>query len=235
MPTAKRQTGTTVTKKKVAKKAVRKRVRNDKAIAVKSAMKKAARKKAAKKKKPTVKDEGRARQDRFLAMAKSDDPGITSEDLAFKYDIAEEDVFKMRQFVFEYIKDFDVTMAAVRMGYDLATAKGIGKTLFNRSYTQLRLSEVVEKMEGDSIVSGNQIKARLWKESNLGKCSENSSVRVSALKELARIYQLGAVATQAIEIKLPNIMIVPDFGGIESWEEKAKASQAALKEGSIDI
>jgi phage terminase small subunit len=144
----------------------------------------------------------------------------------------------MRHFVHEYLKDFDQFKAALRMGYDSGTAKSAGKMLFYHSFTQLRLAEVMADLEERSVVSGGQIMAKLWQEANLGQCSNNSSVRVGALKELARIKQLGVAATNA-PVSISGVMLVPVVAesedGLTSWEDKAKASQAALKAGAIDV
>ena len=91
-------------------------------------------------------------------------------------------------------------------------------------------------LEVDSVVSGGQIMAKLWQEANTGGAS-NSVSRIMALKELARIKQMGSTANNK-PVKVSGVMIVPFTEGdsvVESWEDRAKASQAALKEGSIDV
>lgn len=238
-------------KKKTARKAVKKAApKNDKAIATKranakkaAAAKKAARaakpkKKAAKKtKRPTVKDKRPARQEAFLELAKAENPGITSDELAVKYNIAQEDVMKFRLFIHEYLKDFNETKACLRMGYDLNSAKAAAKMLFLHSFTQLRLTEVMSELEAESIVSGAEIMLGLKKEACLGEDDSNSSGRIAAWKELARIKRMGVAASNKPQL-VQGVMLVPMIVSetpVKSWEDKAKASQAALKEGSIEV
>lgn len=232
--------GTKPAAKKTAKKAAKKRTpKNTRARAVKAAAKKAAKKAAPKKRarKPSPNAKSKQAQEKFLLAAKAENPYITADELAIKYAIDPEDVLKMRVFVHEYLKDFDPVNACIRMGYDYAAAKGASQLMLMHSFTQLRLSEVMATLEADSVVSGGQVMARLWKEANLGDNASNSVARIMALKELARIKQMGSAGSNK-PVRVSGVMLVPVLDNDAenaAWEDKAKASQAALKEGSIDV
>lgn len=233
-----------VTKKKTArkravKKAVKKKEpRNEKARAVvanarkaaKKATKKAVKKKVVKRKKP------RKHLKSFLAKVLEEFPGITSDQLAIKYEMKVDDVVKMRHFVHEYIKDFNAYQAALRMGYSVDMAINNAQLLMEHSFTQLRLAEIMKDVDANSIISGNQVMFALWREANLGNNASNAAGRISALKELARIKRIGDTAQQKA-VKVTGVMIVPmvENDAESSWEDKAKASQAALKGGAIDV
>lgn len=224
-------------KKAPAKKAVVKRApANHKARATVAANKRAAKKVAPKKRaKRRAKPNG-SQQKAFLAQVLEESPGITSQELAAKYKILDEDVMKMRHFVHEYIKDFKPVQAALRMGYDELAAVGAAKMMMMHSFTQLRLGEVQSDLDANSLITGNQVLFALWKEANLGETAANAQGRISALKELARIKQMGGKVSEK-PVRVAGVMLVPliEASGVSSWEDKAKASQAALKQGSIDV
>lgn len=234
MPPAKRQTGTKRARKVAAKKVAKKRARNEKALAVVNRKKELAKKRAVKR----AKDKALRTQENSLTTALRENPGINSQELAFKCELQPEDVIRYRHFIHEYLKDFNPTMACMRMGYqDLQSAKGAAKILLLNPYTQLRLSELMSEMEAESLISGGQVLMKLWQESNLGNCGDNASNRISALKELAKIKQLGAPVT-TIQGNVSGVMLVPVIEGADpllSWEDRAKASQAALKSTAIDV
>lgn len=190
--------------------------------------------------KPTVDAKTPDTQAAFLATVKADNPGITSEELAIKFAIPFEEVCRLRHFVHEYIKDFNEENAALRMGYPDGSAKSTGKLLLFHSFTQLRVSEILAKMEVDAMLSGSVIIAGLLREANAPDVafSSNASTRIAAWKALAKIKGL-----ERPKLEDPNnriltggIMIVPIAVSADQWGEYAAASQANLKQSTaIDI
>lgn len=172
----------------------------------------------------------------ILAEVKQAHPGISSSDFALVYKITPEEVFRMRYFVHEYLRDFNVKNAALRMGYNEATAYDTGYIFLNHSFTQLRLQEVMDEMDAEKIVSSSQIVSALWKESNKSDtvrdgCSmSNSSTRISALSQLAKIKGLTAPkGVTPTETPHGGVMLVPFYVAPDDWENSAKQSQHALK------
>ncbi len=176
----------------------------------------------------------------FLATVKADNPAITADTFAAQFNIPFEEVCRLRHFVHEYIKDFNEENAALRMGYPEPSARTTGKVFLGNAFTQLRVGEILDKLEADNVVSGARIVAALWREANAPDVafSSNSSTRIAALKALARIKGL-----ERPQIEDPNnriltggIMVVPIALSPDQWGEYAAASQRNLKESTaIDI
>lgn len=173
-------------------------------------------------------------QTTFLALVRAENPGITSAEFADKFKVPFEDVANMRHFVHEYIKDFNPTNAALRMGYPEEAAASNARLFLYHSFTQLRLSEIFAEMDADAMVSGGQIVAGLLREAHApDSLCANSSTRISAWKELARIKGLtnpkpppppGGFAPAS------GVMFVPVASHPDEWETHARETQRALKE-----
>lgn len=179
-------------------------------------------------------------QQAFLATVKADNPGITADELAAKFGIPFEEVCRMRHFVHEYIKDFNEENAALRMGYPDISARSTGKLLLYHSFSQLRISEILSKMEVDAMLSGSMVVAGLLREANAPDVafSSNASTRIAAWKALAKIKGLDrpTVEDPNNRILTGGIMVVPIALSPDQWGEYAAASQRNLKESTaIDV
>lgn len=141
--------------------------------------------------------------------------------MAEQFKIPFEDVCRMRHFVHEYIKDFNEENAALRMGYPDGSAKSTGKVLLFHSFTQLRVGEILDKMEAENVVSGARVVAALWREANAPDIafSSNASTRISALRALAKIKGLErpTIEDPNNRILTGGIMIVPIAVSADQW------------------
>lgn len=171
-----------------------------------------------------------------LAIVRELHPTITAEEFSVKFFLSVEDKFRLQGFALEYLKDFNITQAACRMGYPYNQASAIGLQMLYHSYTQLRLSEMIAEMTANKVVSVQQVIARLWQEANAPDVafSSNASTRISALTALAKILRLGepkAVAPPSGFVPA-GVMIVPMAASPDEWGKLARQSQKALKEST---
>lgn len=217
-----------------ARKAARKTPRKAAKKAAKKTTKKKTARKRAKKRAPKGQGKDPQTQANLLATVKAEDPGITAEALALKLNMPFEDVGRLRYFVHEYIKDFSEERAALRMGYPADSATSTGRLLLYHAYTQLRITEILEKADAENIVTGAAIVAALWREANAPDVafSSNSSTRIAALKELAKIRGLTAPKPKLPTggVGLGGVMVVPFTMHPDQWEEHARQTQRELKE-----
>lgn len=173
----------------------------------------------------------------ILTTTKEAHPGITSGEFAELFRIAPEEVLRMRYFVFEYIKDFDLKNATLRMGYPNESAYDTGRIFLQHSFVQLRISEILREMDAENIVSASQLISKLWEEANKkdtvkdGCAMSNSATRIVALKELVKIKGLTAPKGNA-PTHSPNggVMLVPFYVAPDDWENNARESQKTLKD-----
>lgn len=195
--------------------------------------------KTGKQKQPRTAAQAPAAQTSFLDTVKDVYPDITSEFFVTLYKIPPEDEFRLRTFVNQYLKDFDPFHACIRMGYPDDVASSNARIFLGNAYVQLKVQEVLAAAQADSIVSGNQVLAALWKEANRpdmvvsGCVMSNSASRIAALKELAKIKQLSAPQNDkgsGIGVVVHHVYV--DSNGTasaEAWERAAIKEQGDLK------
>jgi hypothetical protein len=186
----------------------------------------------AKKKKRAKPGTNPVAQATFLQTVKAENPEITSDQLAEKFNMPLEEVARMRGFLVEYMKDFNEERAALRMGYPDVSAASTGKLLLYHSFTQLRLQELLDRAEVDALVTPARIVAGLVKEANAPDVafSSNASTRISAWKELAKIKGMLNPKPKDTAPKVRRIMYVPVA---PDWEAGARASQKLLKASTV--
>ncbi len=170
-----------------------------------------------------------------LAIVRQANPTITAEEFAVKYFLGAEEKFRLTGFCIEYLKDFNITQAACRMGYPYSQAAAIGLQMLYHCYSQLTLSEMIRTMTADMVVSVQQVIARLWEEANAPDVafSSNASTRISALTALAKILRLGEPKPPAppsgMRVTAAGVMIVPMAASPEEWGAIARQGQRELK------
>lgn len=196
-----------------------------------------ARKTARKKAPQAKKGQGKApkTQQAFLAQAIQEDPTITAASFAEKFNLEPATIFQYQQFGREYVKDYNVKNAALRLGYSNETAQNQGNIMFHAAYTQLWLQEHISRSDIESICSVNQVVARIWQEANAPDVafSSNSSTRIAALKLLTQI--LGLLSKQQGPTNVINAVVVPLASNPAEWSAHALSSQTALKDRAIDV
>lgn len=160
------------------------------------------------------------------------EPHLTTEDKALR-----------DRYVSEYLKDYNNLNAAVRMNYTEENAVEFAKLMAQDPYVQRQITEANQSRctwigaptetasdyGHDDDADKRRIVNRLFEEAYAHGAGSSQTGRVSALKELARIYRLGEREEQADQV-VTNVMIVPGIASVDEWEQMAKDSQAKLKE-----
>lgn len=227
----------------VRKGTAKKRARAKKSPPKKKAAKKVAKKTAKRRKRNGGNNVGPKDASAALIELQQKHPGISSDDYVLQYKIPLEEVFRMRTFISEYLKDWNAKNAAIRMGYPEKEADTPARLLLNHTFVQLRIQEFLAEAEADAICSTGQIMAALWKEGNApdkvlnGCVMSNSASRTSALKECARVRGMGAAkAPGAGGMAANGIFIVPVAATPDEWESMARKTQGELKQAvTVDI
>lgn len=172
------------------------------------------------------------RQATYLQELQAENPNITADQLAERWNMPLEEVIKYRAFIHEYLKDYNAEYAALRLGYPDGSAASTGKLFLYHSFTQLRLAEIMEKAEADAICTAAQLHANLWKEANAKDVpfSSNSSTRIQATKILMQAKGLLNPKPIEVDVNIKRVMYIP---APCDWEAGARASQKALKESTV--
>lgn len=187
-------------------------------------------------------------QKSLLQRVLEDDPNITSEQFAVKFNLPVEEVARHRAFVLQYLLDYNTKNAALRMGYPEETAYQTGRQMLNYSYSQLFLSELQRAKTVEAVITQGQLASKVLEELNRpdtvinGCCTTNSATRLTAAKLLAQMLGLLNPKPKEQVITVQRIMYVgnPELksagSNIEEWGAVAKTSQKRLKEQtSIDV
>lgn len=196
----------------------------------------------AKKKTRAKKGQGKkpAVQIAFLETVKTENPDISSEEFAIKFNLPPDEVARHKAFVLQYVKDYNVKQAALRMGYPEATAWQTGNMMLHYAFAQLFLAEFQRVATSEAIVTDAQLESRLWEEANRGDivvsgCAmSNSSTRIAATKLIMQ--KRGLLAPKPKEPEgggnVLRVMHVP-LVAIAEWGANAQASQKALKASTV--
>jgi hypothetical protein len=175
----------------------------------------------------------------FLLSVKADNPNISSDEFALKFNMPVDEVSRHRAFVYQYVIDFCPKKAALRMGYPEATAWDTGKIMLGNAYAQLLLSEIQRNAGVEAVVTVGQLASAVWQEANRpdtvkdGCVMSNSSSRIAAQTLLAKM--LGMLAPKPKEPEGGNVrrvMHVP-LVAVTDWGTMAKAMQKNLKAQTV--
>lgn len=173
------------------------------------------------------------KQREHLAIVRNQNPTITSDEYALQFGLSIQDTTRLKGFALEYLKDFNATQAAMRLGYDPAIAGNTGCLLLNNCYTQILLSERISQATEGEIVNTRQVIAELWKEANAPDkaFSANAATRIKALEVLAKILRLGQNAPPPKDLLASSsgVMLVPMAVDPAEWGRIAQDQQKALK------
>ena len=180
-----------------------------------------------------------ASQSTFLLAVKAENPNISSEEFALKFNLPVDEISKHRAFIFQYVIDYCPRKAALRMGYPEATALDSGKIMLGNAYAQLVLSEIQRAASVEAVATVGQLASAVWQEANRpdtvkdGCVMANSSSRIAAQTLMARI--LGLLNPKPKEPEGGNVrrvMHVP-LVAITDWGTMAKAMQKSLKASTV--
>lgn len=146
-------------------------------------------------------------------------------------------VMRAEAFVREYLKDYKITEAYLRVCQDRDLedmSKHVIYKMASRTfwhpYTQRYLSSLREKAELASIVSNEALVQRAWEEANNVSDDANAASRVGALKLLMKARGLDKPqAEQNTKGHSSGVMIVP-YLSFQEWSDRALAEQTQLKE-----
>lgn len=143
------------------------------------------------------------------------------------------------EFVLQYLRDFNATQSFIRTlveegrhfeDIDLQYAMNQGYQMTRWPYVAQKIREAMETAEESNIVTRSEVLFGLKREAYFSGPGASHGARVNGWGKLASI--LG-METKKIEQTLAmkgGIMVVPNTDDLESWEKRAAAAQAALKE-----
>ena len=136
---------------------------------------------------------------------------------------------KVREFVMEYLRDFNGVQAVLRCGWNPQTAHTLSRKYLHMRYTQDLINEVMAEVEEDDLINRKQIIAGLIREANYFGEDGGASARIKALMGLARIKKMDVQVQEVKGTITHNVMAVPMAVDTDAWAAAAEQSQAELK------
>lgn len=135
------------------------------------------------------------------------------------------------RFVFEYLHDFNSSMAYIRAGGASSHATTGGPESLRTAYVQTQLRQVTEMMDVEKLVTAGEILMGLKREANHYGDDGSSASRVRAWGMLAKIKGMDQPKPPPDEgDKGPKggVMEIPAYTDVQ-WTEMAAQAQAQLK------
>ena len=134
------------------------------------------------------------------------------------------------KFVFEYLHDFNSSMAWIRAGGPPSHATTGGPESLRTAYVQNEIRTLTERLEEDQMVTRGEVVMGIKREAHYHGEDGSSASRVRAWGLLAKLKGMEApVKVEAEVIHRGGVMLVPVAGTIQDWESAAAASQLQLK------
>lgn len=142
------------------------------------------------------------------------------------------------EFVLQYLVDFNATRAFIRMKgqlepfdeVDLNYASNAGYQMTRWPYVAQRIEQAMDEAEEENIVTRKQVMFGLKREATYHGVGASHGARVSSWSKLAGILGMETKKLEQTLAMRGGVMIVPPIDGDESWEKRAAAAQAQLKE-----
>lgn len=140
------------------------------------------------------------------------------------------------EFVAQYLRDFNAKRAFMRLLMsegrameDISDdyAQNGGYQMTRWPYVQQKIQAALEEAEEKNIVQRSEVLYGLKREANLQSGKPGS---VTAWVGLSRILGMDVKKIEANLALRGGILIVPETANLDSWEVRAAAAQAALKE-----
>jgi phage terminase small subunit len=136
-------------------------------------------------------------------------------------------LFKRERFVMEYLKDFSIKKAALRIGCAAHSAAQQGHAILNEPYVQRRILQVLEDMEEADLLTRKDVILGLLTEA---RTAESDAARVAAWAKLSKIKGMEIDMVSGLFEHRHHVMEVPVERGVVDWEEAAVVAQDHLKE-----
>lgn len=143
------------------------------------------------------------------------------------------------RFVLQYLRDFNATQAFIRtqveegkpyedVDYNYAMNQGYQMTRW--PYVAQKIQEAIEVAEEKNIVTRAEVLYGFKREAHYMGMGSSHGARVGAWTALAKVLGMEQKKLEQNLAMKGGIMVVPATESLSSWEERAQAAQAALKE-----
>lgn len=135
------------------------------------------------------------------------------------------------RFVYEYLHDFNSSMAWIRAGGSSGHATTGGPDSLRTAYVQTQLRIITEQLDAEKLVTNGEVLMGLKREANHYGDDGSSASRVRAWGMLAKIKGLDqpkAPVDESEKGPKGGVMEIPAYTDVQ-WAEVATASQAQLK------
>lgn len=143
------------------------------------------------------------------------------------------------EFVLQYLRDFNATQAFIRTQVgegkpceeiDVSYASNAGYQMTRWPYVAQKIQEAMELAEEKNIVTRNEVMFGLKREAHFHGVGASHGARVGSWGKLATILGMDVRKVEASLSLRGGVLVVPAVDGVEAWESRAAAAQAALKE-----
>lgn len=142
------------------------------------------------------------------------------------------------EFVLQYLRDFKPKAAYIRAQNHMnpfdeiadSTAMVNGNAMLRWPYVQKKLHDAMQDAEEKNIVTRNEVLFGLKREANYYGVGASHGARITGWSQLAKIMGMETKKVEATLAMKGGVMIVPPVEGLDSWELRAAAAQANLKE-----
>ncbi len=135
-------------------------------------------------------------------------------------------LLKRERFVMEYLRDFSIKRAAIRVGCAAHSAAQQGHSMLNEPYVQRRILQVLEDMEESDLVTRKDVILGLLVEA---RTAESDAARVAAWSKLSKIKGMEVDLVAGKFQHIHHVMEVPQEVVEGDWEDAAVTAQDALK------
>lgn len=143
------------------------------------------------------------------------------------------------RFVMQYLRDFNATQAFVRtqveegkpyeeIDYNYSMNKGYQMTRW--PYVAQKIQEAMEVAEEKNILTRAEVMYGMKREAYYTGSGASHGARVGAWAALAKMLGMDQKKLEQNLAMKGGIMVVPATEDMDSWEQRAQAAQAALKE-----
>lgn len=141
-------------------------------------------------------------------------------------------------FVLHYLRDFNATQSFIRTrkeedqysDVDLNYAMNAGYQMTRWPYVAQKIQQAMDDAEEKNIVTRNEVMWGLKREANYHGMGASHGARVGSWGKLASILGMEQKKVEQNLALRGGVMIVPPIDGVDSWEERAAAAQAQLKD-----